>query len=98
MSTAHGAGLMLAPIYLSMRDGGHHAGGHAAAMPLLGTSVGLALLAAFVHAVVMIVTAGAIAWLVYRYFGLRLLSRSWINLDLIWAVFLIVVGVIAIAV
>jgi hypothetical protein len=28
------------------------------------------------------------AWLVYRYFGLKRVSRSWFNLDAAWAVIL----------
>ena len=33
--------------------------------------------------------------MVYRYLGLRLLQRAWLNLDLIWAACLIAVGGIA---
>jgi len=33
-----------------------------------------------------------LAWLVYRYLGLKFLSRSWLNLDATWAVSLIFVG------
>jgi len=40
---------------------------------------------------------GCLAWLVYRYLGLRFVSRSWFNLDLIWAISLILVGVVALA-
>jgi hypothetical protein len=36
-----------------------------------------------------------IAWIVYRYVGLAPLRRAWFNLDLLWAVLLIVVGLIA---
>jgi hypothetical protein len=98
MATAHGAGLMLAPVYLSLCAGDGQAGMHASAMTLFRASAGLALFAAFVHAVIMIVTAGTIAWLVYRYLGLRLLNRAWVNLDLIWAIFLITAGAIGVAV
>jgi hypothetical protein len=40
---------------------------------------------------------GCLAWLVYRYLGLRFVSRSWFNLDVIWAVSLILVGAAALA-
>jgi hypothetical protein len=43
----------------------------------------------------MIGAGGCLAWLVYRYLGLRFVSRSWFNLDVIWAASLIVVGVVA---
>jgi len=33
-----------------------------------------------------------LAWLVYRYLGLKFLSRSWFNLDATWAMSLIFVG------
>ena len=44
----------------------------------------------------MITAGGCSAWLVYRYLGLKFLSRSWFNLDTTWAVSLILVGTIAI--
>jgi len=33
-----------------------------------------------------------LAWLVYRYLGLKFMSRSWFNLDATWAFGLIIVG------
>lgn len=99
MATAHGAGLMLAPVYLDMRADPSHGqmGGMPMPPPTLLSSAGTAIFASFAHAVIMIVTAGLVAWLVYRFFGLRLLSRAWVNLDLIWAAFLIIVGGIAVS-
>jgi len=35
------------------------------------------------------------AWLTYRYLGLKFVSRSWFNLDAIWGLSLVLVGVIA---
>jgi len=40
----------------------------------------------------MIAAGGLSAWRVYRYLGLKLVSRSWFNLDATWAVSLILVG------
>ena len=37
------------------------------------------------------------AWLAYRYLGLKFLSRSWFNLDATWAVSLILVGTVSLA-
>jgi len=37
-----------------------------------------------------------LAWLVYRYLGLKFVSRSWFNLEASWAVSLILVGAIAV--
>ena len=57
----------------------------------------LALLVAAVHATAMISAGGAIAWGVYRWMGLKFLSASWFNLDVAWALSLIIVGAIGIA-
>jgi hypothetical protein len=43
----------------------------------------------------MVLTGGAIAWLVYRHVGVGVLRRTWFNLDLLWGVLLIVVGTVA---
>jgi hypothetical protein len=55
----------------------------------------MAVLVAIVHATAMIVAGGCLAWLAYRYLGLKFVSRSWFNLDTSWAVSLILVGAIA---
>jgi hypothetical protein len=55
----------------------------------------MAVLVSVVHASAMIAAGGCLAWLVYRYLGLRFVSRSWFNLDTSWAVSLILVGAIA---
>jgi hypothetical protein len=99
MATAHGAGLMLVPVVLAFSPGGHAAhGGHQPLLEAAGESLGLTLIAATVHTAAMVLTSGAIAWVVYRYVGLGLLNRSWLNLDLLWGVLLVVVGAIALAV
>jgi len=45
----------------------------------------------------MLAGGGILAWLVYRYLGLKFLSRSWLNLDSTWAVSLILVGTSSLA-
>jgi hypothetical protein len=55
----------------------------------------MAVLVSVVHATAMIAAGGCLAWLVYRYLGLKFISRSWFNLDTSWAVSLILVGAIA---
>ena len=94
MATAHGAGLMLLPVVLGLcgDTGGAHSG-HRAVADLAGGSLGVALNAATAHTFAMVATGGAIAWAVYRFVGLRLLSRVWINVDLVWALLLVLVGV-----
>jgi hypothetical protein len=51
-----------------------------------------------VHAAAMIAAGGCAAWLVYRHLGLKFVARSWFNLDPVWAVSLILVGAIALAI
>ncbi|WP_128919319.1 MULTISPECIES: hypothetical protein [Bradyrhizobium] len=95
VAIAHGAALMLVPIYLGLCQAFELDAGHEAAGALMKTSVGMAMLVSLVHVVAMISAGGCLAWLVYRYLGLRFVSRSWFNLDVIWAASLIVVGVVA---
>jgi hypothetical protein len=95
VAIAHGAGLMLVPIYLGLCQTSDLDGGHAAAATLIHANLALALLVSVVHSAAMIVAGGCSAWLVYRYLGLKFLARSWFNLDTVWAVSLIVVGAVA---
>jgi hypothetical protein len=45
-----------------------------------------------VHTAAMMLSGGALAMGVYHWLGLKFLSKSWFNLDLIWALSLIAVG------
>jgi len=92
VAIAHGAGLMLVPIYLGLCTVAD--AGHAAAGTLIGSNLSMAIVVAAIHAAAMIVSGGLLAWLVYRYLGLRFVSRSWFNLETLWALSLIVVGVL----
>ena len=95
VAIAHGAGLMLLPIYLGLCRESDFDKGHGAAGTLIEANLGMAVLVSFVHAAAMIAAGGCSAWLVYRYLGLKFISRSWFNLDTSWAVSLILVGAIA---
>ena len=57
----------------------------------------MAVLVSIVHAGAMIAAGGSLAWLVYRYLGLKFVARSWFNLDTVWAVSLVLVGAVALA-
>ncbi|MBP0628401.1 hypothetical protein [Cupriavidus sp. amp6] len=96
VAIAHGAGLMLVPIYLGLCRADEDAG-HEAAATLMGANVSMALLVSVVHATAMIATGGLVAWLVYRYVGLKFVSRTWFNLDVVWALSLVLVGGLALA-
>ncbi|KVL51726.1 hypothetical protein WS99_00815 [Burkholderia territorii] len=94
VALGHGAGLMLVPIYLGLcgldRDAGHRA-----AAALVDAHLGMALVVAAVHAAAMIGAGGVLAWLVYRYLGLKFVARSWFNLDAVWASSLILTGAVS---
>ena len=92
---AHGAGLMLAPIYLGLCAAEGLDRGDAAAGTLISANLGMAVLVSIVHSGAMIAAGGLAAWLVYRYLGLRFLSRGWFNLDATWAATLVLVGAIS---
>jgi hypothetical protein len=94
---AHGAGLMLAPIYLGLCEANGLDRGDAAAGTLISANLAMAVLVSFVHSGAMIAAGGFCAWLVYRYLGLKFVSRSWFNLDATWAVTLLLVGGISLA-
>ena len=94
---AHGAGLMLVPIYLGIC--GIDAGpsdGHEAAQALMGQNVLTAFVVALVHTLAMTFAGGILAIIIYVWLGLKFLSRTWFNLDIVWALSLVLVGVVGI--
>jgi len=97
VAIAHGAGLMLVPIYLGLCQASDLDSPHQAASTLVDANLGMAVLVALVHSAAMIASGGLLAWAVYRYLGVRFVSKSWFNLDTVWAASLILVGAIALA-
>ena len=97
VAIAHGAGLMLVPIYLGLCQATDLDRGHEAAGALISADLGMAILVSVVHSAAMIAAGGFTAWLVYRYLGLKFVSRSWFNLDATWAVSLVLVGAVSLA-
>lgn len=92
---AHGAGFMVVPIVLGMSAGAaakesamtpHHLHN---GMPGMSWSI---LAATLVHSMGYLLVTGLVAWVVYEKLGLALLHRAWLNLDLVWALALIVTG------
>jgi hypothetical protein len=100
MASAHGAGLMLLPIVISLQGEGvssalAHAG-HVGHQPPAGNDAVLPALAAVgLHSVAMLAVAGAIAVVVYQKLGVEVLRRAWVNLDLLWVGALAITGGIA---
>jgi hypothetical protein len=97
MSSAHGAGLMLAPVLLGL-PAAHDHDDLAALGVNLGALDAAALVQAFaavaLHTLAMLVVMGGVASLVYDRLGLGVLRRAWLNLDLVWAVALLTAGVL----
>ena len=46
----------------------------------------------------LIAAGGVLAWLVYRYLGLKFVARSWFNLDVARALSLVMVGALSLAI
>jgi len=97
VAIAHGAGLMLVPIYLGLCRPSTLDRGDVAAGALIGANIDMAVLVSVVHALAMVTAGGLLAWLVFRHLGLKFVNRSWFNLDAIWALSLVLVGVVSFA-
>jgi len=87
MAGAHGAGLMLIPVVMPLC---------LAAAPAeeltASSSMPIALAALAVHTGAMLATIAVISLIVYKWVGVAFLTRSWINLDLVWIVALGICG------
>ncbi len=89
MASAHGAGLMVLPVVLAGSPHAHH---HAASQDVTG------IWATLIHTLGYFTVTAAIALLVYEKLGLAMLRRSWFNLDLVWAIALVITGLAALLV
>jgi hypothetical protein len=89
---------MLVPIYLGLCRTEDLSRDHEAAGALINTSLSMAVLVSVVHSVAMLTAGGFLALLVYRYLGLKFVSRSWFNLDTTWAFSLILVGALSLVI
>lgn len=94
-ANAHGAGLMLVPLFLGIcaldADTGHKA-----AETLMQGNVPTAFAVALTHTAAMTLAGGVVATIIYFWLGLKFLSTTWLNLDLVWAISLILVGLFGI--
>ena len=94
MASAHGAGLMVVPLFLSMPTGGAHCHAMAGAtMSPMG-----ALLATVMHALGYLVVTAIIAVVVFEKVGVGILRKAWFNLDLIWSAALVATGALTLMV
>jgi hypothetical protein len=86
MSSAHGAGLMLAPVLLGLPVANSFSD-----LRQIGAT---AALAATIHVAAMVTTMAVVSVVVYEKLGLGLLRRNWFNLDLVWSVVLLATGAV----
>jgi hypothetical protein len=84
MASAHGAGLMVLPFVVG---GAAHGGAHGHAV-----SSNAAGVATLLHTGGYLAVTGLLALVVFRWVGVSRLKRVWVNLDLVWALALIVTG------
>lgn len=98
IAIAHGAGLMLVPIYLGLCRSLDMDQGHRAELAVMSANLSMAVIVSAVHAAAIVVAGGMLAWLVYRYLGLGFVARSWFDLDVIWASSLVLVGIVSLAI
>ena len=94
VAMTHGAGLMLLPLYLGICSAAEQDVGHHAAAALMRGNLSTALAVSIIHATAMIVGGGVVAFAVHEWLGLGFISKSWFNLDVVWALSLIFVGAI----
>jgi hypothetical protein len=100
MATAHGAGLMVLPVFMHVSTtaqaadeaAAHHVSTGMAVAPGLLTG----LMATLVHAAGYLIVTAFAAWIVYEKLGVGLLRRAWINLDFVWAGALIATGILTV--
>jgi hypothetical protein len=99
MSSAHGAGLMVAPVLLGSAGtaSAQADAGPVHDLPSTGMGVGEAALAISVHVGAMLAVMGVVALLVYEKLGLGFLRKAWINSDQFWAAAFIMAGLITLA-
>jgi hypothetical protein len=91
MASAHGAGLMVVPVFLSMATVQADGACHVHSAPI-SNAPEAALFATTLHAAGYLAVTAIVALVVFHKLGLSLLRRAWFNLDLIWASALIVTG------
>jgi hypothetical protein len=89
MASAHGAGLMVVPVFLGMTMAATHESHHAMTAY---SNTSTALLATSLHAAGYLFVTALVAVLVFEKLGLAILRKAWFNIDLLWAAALVVTG------
>ncbi len=97
MATAHGAGLIVAPLLIGLQQGGARVAGDDRSHIDIFSQGGIetSALAITLHVAVMAAVMTCVALLVYRRLGLNVLRGAWINTDRAWALAFMVAGAVA---
>ncbi|HEY2953960.1 MAG TPA: hypothetical protein VGK89_01780 [Candidatus Eisenbacteria bacterium] len=90
MASAHGAGLMVLPLVLGTAPAPHCAA-HA-----VGPGTSAVVWATIVHSGGYLAASAAVALVVFEKLGVGLLRKAWFNLDLVWAVVLVVTSIVTV--
>jgi hypothetical protein len=86
MSSAHGAGLMVAPLLIGLGETAGRAPREHAELTLISDApLVVSGLAIVVHVAAMALVMGIVAIVVYEKLGLEVLRRLWLNTDQLWA-------------
>ena len=96
MSSAHGAGLMVAPVLIGAGAVDKAAASdHAvAAAQENGFSIPAGAAAVTLHVAAMLAVMSLVALMVYDHVGVAVLKKAWINLDAVWAGAFVLAGVL----
>jgi hypothetical protein len=94
MSSAHGAGLMVAPLLIGGGAASASAHDHALEATDGGAELLTGALGLLLHVGAMIAVMAVVAVLVYDKLGVAVLRRAWINLDGVWAGAFVLAGVL----
>ncbi len=98
MSTAHGAGLMVAPVVLGLQstlaDAHVHEHDRMDVAMVSHAALGPSAAGLVLHVGTMLLVMGAVAVFVYERIGLEVLRRAWVNTDHVWAGAFVAAGVL----
>uniref|UniRef100_A0A7C5VYY3 Uncharacterized protein n=1 Tax=Thermomicrobium roseum TaxID=500 RepID=A0A7C5VYY3_THERO len=100
MASAHGAGLMVAPLLAVLLRSTNEVvatTNHVEHLQPFAQSVWLAFAAVLVHTASMFLTMAVVAVIVFRELGVELLRRAWVNVDLLWVAVLGLTGALTLA-
>ncbi len=92
MSTAHGAGLMVAPVLLGA-GATAQAHDHGPVSTAATLSAPEAILATLLHVSAMLAVMAVVALVVYEKLGVAVLRRTWVNSDHVWAGAFVLAGI-----